>query len=203
MSSNVGVCFFQEDYAVEDVPDFDDDDFPFEGEFALSFLDKNPSSVPMGDYRFDKFACEAYNRAFGRNVKALYGEKDSVSAVDPDFCDALLYGGMEDDDMMDRLQCDDSHIGGYLYFTQSVPREYEAAYQNCDTVLLQIDTDDEIMWGDCGVANFFISAEDLAKRISPGCCTIGTAAEKRAFSRGCGRECRSRLAFVSKKRHGE
>lgn len=121
MSSNVGVCFFQEDYAVEDVPDFDDDDFPFEGEFALSFLDKNPSSVPMGDYRFDKFACEAYNRAFGRNVKALYGEKDSVSAVDPDFCDALLYGGMEDDDMMDRLQCDDSHIGGYLYFTQSVP----------------------------------------------------------------------------------
>lgn len=33
-------------------------------------------------------------------------------------------------------------------------------------LLFQMDTDDEagIMWGDCGVANFFISEKDLASK---------------------------------------
>lgn len=31
-------------------------------------------------------------------------------------------------------------------------------------LLLQIDTDDEIMWGDSGVGNFVIHPDDLAKR---------------------------------------
>ncbi|MDN3673803.1 DUF1963 domain-containing protein [Flavobacterium branchiarum] len=51
-------------------------------------------------------------------------------------------------------------IGGYAYFTQSDPREYDTTTEN-DILLLQIDTDDEIMFGDSGVANFFINKEDL------------------------------------------
>jgi len=54
-------------------------------------------------------------------------------------------------------------IGGYAYFTQSDPREYDDLLKNY-IVLLQIDTDDEIMWGDSGVANFFIHPDDLAKK---------------------------------------
>ena len=87
-----------------------------------------------------------------------------MEAADPELYDALLDGGLDDDEVIESLNCDGSHVGGYPYFTQSDPREYEAAYQKCDTVLLQIDTDDEIMWGDSGVANFFIPAEDLAKK---------------------------------------
>ena len=47
---------------------------------------------------------------------------------------------------------------GYPAFTQSDPRNDE--YQ---TLLLQIDSQDDFMWGDCGVANFFINEKDLRK----------------------------------------
>lgn len=152
-------------YTKEDIPGFDEDDFPFEGEFALEFSEAEPRTVPMEDYQFNDYACEAYNRAFGKNVRFLFGEEDSIEADDPEFCDALFDGGGDDDDeLMRHICCDGAHIGGYPYFTQSDPREYESRYRELDTILLQIDTDDEIMWGDSGVANFFISAEDLAKR---------------------------------------
>ncbi|MEI4803865.1 YwqG family protein [Bacillus sp. FJAT-51639] len=53
-------------------------------------------------------------------------------------------------------------IGGYPFFTQYDPRDEGSKY---DTLLLQIDTDDDlgIMWGDSGVANFFINKDDLAR----------------------------------------
>ncbi|KAB7670775.1 YwqG family protein [Bacillus sp. B1-b2] len=56
-------------------------------------------------------------------------------------------------------------MGGYPYFTQSDPREYDKSYENHDTILLQIDSDSDngIMWGDCGIANFFITRENLRK----------------------------------------
>lgn len=54
-------------------------------------------------------------------------------------------------------------IGGYAYFTQSDPREYDDKLKN-DVLLLQIDTDEEIMFGDSGVANFFINKEDLINK---------------------------------------
>ncbi|RYD73744.1 MAG: DUF1963 domain-containing protein [Sphingobacteriales bacterium] len=54
-------------------------------------------------------------------------------------------------------------IGGYAYFTQTDPREYNQQTMH-SLLLFQIDTDDEIMWGDSGVGNFFISPEDLANK---------------------------------------
>lgn len=59
-------------------------------------------------------------------------------------------------------------IGGYPYFTQSDVRSDEFS-----ELLLQIDSDSVpggsgrnqgIMWGDCGVANFFIGKEKLARK---------------------------------------
>ena len=68
--------------------------------------------------------------------------------------------------IIDKLLLKDSaghKIGGYPYFTQVDPREENDPHT---FLLLQIDTDEvdnkEILWGDCGVANFFISPEDLA-----------------------------------------
>lgn len=54
-------------------------------------------------------------------------------------------------------------IGGYGYFTQTDPREYSPQYQDHKVVLLHMISDDEICWGDCGVGNFLIRAEDLEK----------------------------------------
>jgi uncharacterized protein YwqG len=51
-------------------------------------------------------------------------------------------------------------LGGYPYFTQEDPRRAGDPRR----LLLQLDTDDEMMWGDAGVANFFIDPDDLARR---------------------------------------
>lgn len=55
-------------------------------------------------------------------------------------------------------------IGGYSYFTQTDPREYD--YQAYTTMLLQIDSqmDIDLIWGDVGIANFFITPDDLRRR---------------------------------------
>lgn len=54
-------------------------------------------------------------------------------------------------------------IGGYAYFTQSDPREYNEN-KSSDLLLLQIDTDEHIMFGDSGVGNFFIHPDDLKSK---------------------------------------
>lgn len=56
-------------------------------------------------------------------------------------------------------------VGGYPYFTQSDPRNDEML-EYYDFLLFQLDTDsigeeDVVMWGDCGVGNFFINSEKL------------------------------------------
>lgn len=61
---------------------------------------------------------------------------------------------------------DGHRIGGYPYFTQSDPRENIKKTESHSILLLQIDSDDtiECMFGDVGVANFFIKKEDLLKK---------------------------------------
>ena len=88
--------------------------------------------------------------------------------------DETLYDLLQDDDFdkfVDELSEPRSQIFGYPFFTQSDPREYDEALRRYDTILLQIDTEvcDEthdyyVMWGDCGVGNFFINSEDLKNR---------------------------------------
>lgn len=58
-------------------------------------------------------------------------------------------------------------LGGYPYFTQSDPRPGQ--YEALDVLLFQLDSDmqkgkDLVLWGDVGVANFFINQEALKRR---------------------------------------
>jgi uncharacterized protein YwqG len=67
-------------------------------------------------------------------------------------------------DIYQELFKSDGHkLGGYPVFTQSDPRDYEKYWGRGFNLLLQIDTDSKanIMWGDVGVANFFIQEADL------------------------------------------
>lgn len=53
-----------------------------------------------------------------------------------------------------------TRLGGWPSYTQSEP-----GYVKEDTVqLLQLDSEDGMMWGDCGIAHFFINKDDLAKK---------------------------------------
>ena len=57
-------------------------------------------------------------------------------------------------------------IGGYAQFTQDDPRGYsknrdDSNGENPWLLLLQIDSENGIMWGDAGIGNFFIRQNDL------------------------------------------
>jgi uncharacterized protein YwqG len=58
------------------------------------------------------------------------------------------------------LDSDGHKLGGYASFTQEDPRQHQVA-PNIDVQLLQIDVDEEIMFGDSGVAHFFIDEQAL------------------------------------------
>lgn len=107
---------------------------PFEGERAVTLVLERALCSPS-DYRFDKIVSD-------------------LGVLDDDVIDATWeidsYGGCR--------------IGGYATFSQDDPR---MSKPNEDWQLLfQMDSVNEhgfdIMWGDVGVANFFIRPNDLA-----------------------------------------
>lgn len=66
-----------------------------------------------------------------------------------------------EDYVWNNFESNGHRMGGYAFFTQTDPRHNE---KDDYILLLQIDSDKEIMWGDVGVANFFIRSEDLARK---------------------------------------
>lgn len=73
-----------------------------------------------------------------------------------------LYNQMTDEEQQQYWNIADnagSKIGGYAYFTQDDPRKDKKLI-----LLLQIDTDDNLMWGDSGIANWFITEQDLINK---------------------------------------
>ena len=99
--------------------------------------------------RFDELTLEV--------AEDLFGETDAESA-DEVFGEDQ-YALLEEE----YFYSENSHLLGHPYFTQADIREPGWRY---DTLLFQLDSEtaeeEEItMWGDSGVGNFFINAEDL------------------------------------------
>lgn len=153
-------------FSEKDMPKFDPErDYPFKGEFKLKAENVEPMPLSSADFRFEKAVVAAYNEIFGGDIIGLWDSKGGrgLRQVDEPLYDAIYtrYSGK-------------TRMGGYPVFTQEDPRGYNENYAKCTVMLFQSDSenggedeknwDDEIMWGDCGVANFFISPEDLAKR---------------------------------------
>ena len=86
------------------------------------------------------------------------------------------------DDFMDESGKDwggGHKIGGYPGFTQWDPRGEGDSH---DMLLFQLDSDchnskDRVLWGDCGIGNFFINREKLKAAISVMSFTTGIAAD--------------------------
>ena len=96
----------------------------------------------MRTTRFDRLVEGDTYAALGRHAKAA---------------------GQELDDLRDLLweRCD-SHghkLGGYATFTQEDPRTRDEL-----ELLFQLDSDDGLMWGDCGVGNFLVTDADRDAR---------------------------------------
>ncbi|MEE3325296.1 MAG: YwqG family protein [Methanosphaera sp.] len=77
-----------------------------------------------------------------------------------------IFESDEEDLINDTFYICGHKILGYPFFTQWDPREDDEMYKNkkYDTLLLQIDSVGDILWGDSGVGNFFINEEDLKNK---------------------------------------
>lgn len=127
----------------QEFPVLDDGAYsPVSGQSAIHF-EKNESYIDLNNFDFSKKVVDPY-------------ASDDDEAND-NFCEEYT----------EIFSANGHRLGGYPFFTQSDPREYNESIQDY-VLLLQIDTDDsdgiDIMWGDSGVGNFFIHPEDLKKR---------------------------------------
>jgi uncharacterized protein YwqG len=126
----------------------EDDYLPFSGQYAIEFQ-ATIQAITLGDFTFAP-------KILG--VDELYDYE------------AQFTGGDFESDFIEPyeelISASGHRLGGYPYFTQTDPRHYNEKIQDY-ILLFQLDTDDaenEIMWGDSGVGNFFIHPEDLKKR---------------------------------------
>ncbi|MBQ7521926.1 MAG: DUF1963 domain-containing protein [Clostridia bacterium] len=138
-----------------------DEYFPVDRELAVKITpDENYIGLDIVDDIFREIFREIVIEKFG---KEYYEDTDEN-----------VYEYLEDDDfdkLSEELSSDGHKLLGTPYFTQSDPRPYNERYTRYDTLLFQIDSDGgynkddeyhyEIIWGDCGVANFFINRKDL------------------------------------------
>jgi uncharacterized protein YwqG len=145
---NFRVVYFPEVSKIESdlVTDFsflpEQTELPLFESCSLQF-EKKIAPVGMGDYEFEKIFGQRFFEEFGDQEEDVCHEYDN------------------------KFPSQGHKIGGYAFFTQDDPRAVgKGAVVGKDILLLQIDTDDDadIMWGDSGVGNFFISQADLEKR---------------------------------------
>lgn len=121
--------------------DLNTDYFPIQHELALTFsVDYEPVSIEH--YKIDELL-----ETVDLNLEVSDGE--DVKELWEIYSDTFLGDGHK--------------MGGYPFFTQGDPRDSQKRYIDHEILLLQIDSDSDngIMWGDSGVANFFIRKEDL------------------------------------------
>ena len=144
--------------------------FPFEGEFAI-IGSVQDSFITSATYEFDKKLAEFCEKNDMKSFYELYstpwyGADKTMSKAEYKEFDKKKH---ELCDIIYPIFADETHrISGYPYFTQEDPRFYDASLRKYDTLLLQIASEygngpntDEIMWGDAGIANFFINKENL------------------------------------------
>lgn len=134
--------------------------FPFKGEFALEVGQPEQVSLSSSDYRFERILVDSYNAVFGTNFDNVwYYRQNGICKADEGLIEEL-YKVCESD------SAEGTKLGGFPYFTQDDPRGGYQDRGDFSVLLFQLDSsgdgEDEIIWGDCGVANFFISEKDLA-----------------------------------------
>lgn len=151
-----------EEEVLEKYKPYKDEDsyFPIEGEFSLSFKltdgyfsDSNDDFREIVDREMKKFYDE--NKEKYSEILKIYDKENQLNYWE-------IWDILEEDKEIEEKLFEAGHkIGGFPNFTQSDIREVG----DYEILLLQIDSDrtekNEIMWGDCGIANFFIREKDL------------------------------------------
>lgn len=119
---------------------------PFNNCYKISFIE-DEQVISYNDISFNSTVANILNKEFNIAI---------------DKSDVMDYLEEIDKDFYNKFDAWGNRLLGYPAFTQYDPRH--AQYTRYDTLLLQIDSGDEIMWGDAGVANFFINKKDLLNK---------------------------------------
>ncbi len=132
---------------------------PLFGVYGIRFAPAEVQRINSQDFRaWDQFLAK-WNELHGTDIKTQwdYYRATKISGEFPAPKEKAPYHQM----------------GGYPYFTQEDPRINAGELANLDVLLFQLDSEmlprkqgggDLVLWGDCGVANFFISREALRRR---------------------------------------
>ena len=130
-------------------------DGPIDQVYYLTGEVKEMYPCDIFGHEFNDIFMPIFNKYFGTNCKWF----TLIDEEFPDDKDAW-------DKIYKRISSEESwgsKIGGYPNFTQYDPREYRSK-SKYNTLLLQIDSEKGIMWGDCGIANIFININNLKKK---------------------------------------
>lgn len=132
-------------------------DVPFVGEYKLI---PNEITTMVGDASSETFVDEFvsnFNKMADKEIQNMFGSPlKSIMDLDD--------GSIEE--LCQRNSRKKAHIGGYPHFTQYDPRDKQR-YSKYDLLLFELDSihdkkkNIDIMWGDCGIGNFFISQANL------------------------------------------
>lgn len=141
----------------ESMPTFTDSlgNFPFKGEFLLEAEQPESCPISVEDHRFFEAVLKFLSEVSGKELKTL------TEAEEAGFADEFW------DRIYEERACEHTCIGGYPFFTQDDPRGCKEEIADHDVLLFQCTSvtegnyEDEIMWGDVGVGNFFITQKDL------------------------------------------
>lgn len=149
---------------------YEDEYWPITGEIALRF--QAVSAVPsIGDFGLRaQIIGEAVNAVLGTNLEQ--GSDEFMDAID------VLEEECELSEVLtntrDIAEQDVNKVIGWLLgypdFTQDNPVEYDQTLERFDTLLLCLNGSSHIgdkfdmLWGDCGIADFFINGEKFAQK---------------------------------------
>lgn len=129
---------------MQDMSSDEEDYFPVRGCYGLAFS-AGMDTISSSDYRFESRIKELVQQDYPEEAERLLENIDDF--IDENGED---WGGGH-------------KIGGYPGFTQWDPR---GGGDSHDMLLFQLDSDchnsqDRVLWGDCGIGNFFINWEKL------------------------------------------
>lgn len=108
-------------------------------------------SMAWDDWRFDAAFAESWTSSGRPGEPSAEVLRAAAQAI-----------GTSPDDLGEPLT--GHRIGGHPFFTQEDPRTRDPRLQGHSVLLLQIDSTEDVNWGDAGTACFLIEPERLARR---------------------------------------
>lgn len=114
-----------------------------------------------------KCSLEQMKMPFSKTCELIFSVQKEYLGMQDFYHNEKYYRNINFDDetseiFYDEISNSGSKLGGYAYFTQEDPRAYGNFSQEDEWILLfQLDSDDNLMWSDVGVGNWFIRKKDL------------------------------------------